>query len=705
MIIRVLIAVVLAVPAYFYTMRYNIHMFQQNGYKNKEHLHWLKKKFRLQWILYFGLALGIVTCVFPYLALEIFEYLVLFVIIVVYRAMKRMNTKKKLVYTARVKRLLATELILTAAVFALVCGFGGMKRIPGLCLILVSVNLFLDIVANVINHPMEAGINQHYINDAVRKLKSVPGLTVIGVTGSYGKTSVKFYLQTLLQEKYNVLVTPESFNTPMGVVRTIRGSLKPTTEIFVCEMGARHVGDIKEICDMVHPEHGVITSIGPQHLETFFNMENIQKTKFELADALPEGGMLFLNGDNDYIQQQAASPAYDQTPEKIFYYSETEGTGYCAKDVKVSQLGTEFTVVTPDGESERFQMRLIGAHNVINVVGAIAVAHRMGMTLQELRIPVRRIEPVPHRMQMREHGLVTIIDDAYNSNPVVHGTNVEDGAFQGYLKTMGIPFVGCDVTASAIGMDKYIMKAVLKECDVPVLDAQLYTLADYAEMETLLDKVEKGLGYPVIVKPVNLGSSVGISVAKNRVELTHSVDDAFKYATKVLVEHAITNLREINCSVLGDENDAIASECEEPLHTKDILSYEDKYVSNAKGSGSKGMASVSRKIPAELSPEKREEVRELAVRSFKALGCNGVSRIDFMIDEDNGKLYFNEINTIPGSLAFYLWDPVGVPYKELLDRMIQLSLKRARTEERLTFTFDTNILNSASFGGSKGGKL
>ena len=221
--------------------------------------------------------------------------------------------------------------------------------------------------------------------------------------------------------------------------------------------------------------------------------------------------------------------------------------------------------------------------------------------------------------------------------PVVHGTNVEDGAFQGYLKTMGIPFVGCDVTASAIGMDKYIMKAVLKECDVPVLDAQLYTLSDYAQIEILLDKVEKGLGYPVIVKPVNLGSSVGISVAKNRVELTHSVDDAFKYATKVLVEHAITNLREINCSVLGDENDAIASECEEPLHTKDILSYEDKYVSNAKGSGSKGMASVSRKIPAELSPEKREEVRELAVRSFKALGCNGVSRIDFMIDEDNGK--------------------------------------------------------------------
>ena len=289
--------------------------------------------------------------------------------------------------------------------------------------------------------------------------------------------------------------------------------------------------------------------------------------------------------------------------------------------------------------------------------------------------------------------------------PVVHGTNVEDGAFQGYLKTLGIPFVGCDVTASAVGMDKYIMKMVLKENGVPVLDAKVYTLSDYAQMETLLDNVEKTFGYPVIVKPVNLGSSVGISVAKDRLELSNSVDDAFRYASKILVEHAITNLREINCSVLGDENEAEASECEEPLHTKDILSYEDKYVSNAKGGGAKGMASVSRKIPADLTPEKREEVRALAVRSFKALGCNGVSRIDFMIDEDTGKLYFNEINTIPGSLSFYLWEPVGVPYKELLDRMIQLALKRVRTEESLTFTFDTNILNTASFGGSKGSKM
>lgn len=288
--------------------------------------------------------------------------------------------------------------------------------------------------------------------------------------------------------------------------------------------------------------------------------------------------------------------------------------------------------------------------------------------------------------------------------PIVHGTNVEDGALQGYLKTIGIPFVGCDVTASALGMDKYASKVVLKENGVPVLDGYCFTTSDYAEIDSILDKVEKEIGYPAIVKPVDLGSSVGISVARNRSELTNSIDDAFLYARKIIIEHAITKLREINCAVLGDENEAIASECEEPLHTKDILSYEDKYVSNAKGSGSKGMASVSRKIPAELSPEKRKEVQELAVKSFQKLGCNGVARIDFMIDEENGKLYFNEINTIPGSLAFYLWEPVGISYPELLDRMIRLALKRVREEESITFSFDTNILNQNSLGGVKGGK-
>ena len=289
--------------------------------------------------------------------------------------------------------------------------------------------------------------------------------------------------------------------------------------------------------------------------------------------------------------------------------------------------------------------------------------------------------------------------------PVVHGTNEEDGTLVGFLKTLGVPFVGCDVTSAAVGMDKYIQKCVLKDVDIPVLDCVCFHEDDYADMEKLLDTAEKKVGYPAIVKPVNSGSSVGISMARNREELTKSIDDAFTYASIVLVEHGIEKLKEINCSVLGDDSGAKASILEEPFHTKDILSYKDKYESNgSKSGGSKGMASVQRKIPADLPEETTKQIQDYAVRAFKALGCNGVVRIDFMIDESDGSLYFNEINTIPGSLSFYLWEPSGIPYKQLLDELIQMALKRARKFQNLTFTFDTNILDSASFGGAKGVK-
>lgn len=307
---------------------------------------------------------------------------------------------------------------------------------------------------------------------------------------------------------------------------------------------------------------------------------------------------------------------------------------------------------------------------------------------------------MPYPMKKFGKNNAIAVDVAF---PIVHGTNEEDGTLQGYLKTVGLPFVGCDVTASALGMDKYLMKAVLKDNGVPVLDCILFRSCDYRDVAAMIDRVEEKFGYPVIVKPVNLGSSVGISVAKNKTELEKSIDDAYTYATRILVEPAIMNLREINCAVLGDENEAEASECEEPLHSDEILSYEDKYLNNAKG-GSKGMASVSRKIPAELSQDKRKEVRDMAVKAFQCLGCSGVSRIDFMIDRDTDKLYLNEINTIPGSLAFYLWEPVGVKYTQLLDRMIQLAMKREREEKSLTYTFDTNILSQQTLSGAKGVK-
>lgn len=290
--------------------------------------------------------------------------------------------------------------------------------------------------------------------------------------------------------------------------------------------------------------------------------------------------------------------------------------------------------------------------------------------------------------------------------PVVHGTNVEDGALQGYLQTLGVPYAGCDVLSSAVGMDKYVMKCVFADNGIPVLPATVVNVKQFTkEHDSVLDLIESRTEYPVIVKPLNLGSSVGIRKAKNREELEDALDYAFTFALKVLVENAVTQLKEINCSVLGDYEEAEASECEEPIANDEILSYQDKYVGGTKSSGGKsGMASLKRKIPADITPEQREEVRSLAVKAFRALGCGGVARIDFMLDMATGKIYLNEINTIPGSLSFYLWEPVGVKYTKLLDRMIELAFKRERENKSISFSFDTNILETATFGGSKGAK-
>ncbi len=430
-----ILCAVLTLPAFLYVLRYNLHMFQLNGYKNGEHIHWLKKNVSRQYLLILIGISGILSMCLPGIVTLFLQAACALICMKYYLYLKKTNTKKKLVYTARVKRLILTDSSLVILLLVLTGVFLRVSRIAGAFAILTMLQIIALVIVNWINRPVEGMINQHYINDAKKKLRSVPDLTVIGVTGSYGKTSVKYYLDTLLKEHFEVLITPESYNTPMGVVKTIRSSLKPSHQIFICEMGARHVGDIKEICDIVHPEHGIITSVGPQHLETFFNMDNIVNTKFELADALPEVGLLFLNGDNEYIRNHSG-----KYKNKIFYTTgewakarELESQieegevpqYYQTGDVKLSRTGTEFTVTAPDGEKETFQMRLLGEHNVINVAGAVAVANTLGIPLKQLKVPVRRIQPVAHRMQLLERGNYTIIDDAFNSNPVGSRAAVE----------------------------------------------------------------------------------------------------------------------------------------------------------------------------------------------------------------------------------------------------------------------------------------
>lgn len=283
--------------------------------------------------------------------------------------------------------------------------------------------------------------------------------------------------------------------------------------------------------------------------------------------------------------------------------------------------------------------------------------------------------------------------------PVLHGSYGEDGTFEGILDAISIPYAGCNVLASANGMDKITMKMILQACDIPVVEYVWFTDKQwFAQRDALLEKVESKLGYPVIVKPANLGSSVGIGRAANREQLIERINDAERYSTRIIVEHMVENLHEVNCSVLGDCDDYQTSVCEEPIKSGEILSYEDKYMGGTKGT--KGMQASQKRIPADLPQEVSDRIRFLAGETFRVLSCHGVSRVDVIMDADNGEIYVNEINTIPGSLSFYLWEATGISFDKLMDRLVKLALKRKREQSKKTISYDQNIF--AMGGGVKG---
>lgn len=292
-----------------------------------------------------------------------------------------------------------------------------------------------------------------------------------------------------------------------------------------------------------------------------------------------------------------------------------------------------------------------------------------------------------------------IIKEIHVALPILHGTNGEDGIFEGVLETIGIPFAGCNTLSSANGMDKITMKMILKEEGIPVVDYVWFTDKQWsADKNSILSKVEDKLGFPVIVKPANLGSSVGISKAADREELVKAIDNAEKFSRRIIVEHMIEKLKEINCSVLGDADEHQSSVCEEPIKSGDFLSYEDKYMGGSKSA--KGMQASDKRIPAQIPEETSDRIRKIAADTFRVLSCHGVSRVDVMIDEADGNIYVNEINTIPGSLSFYLWEASGIKFPELMDRLVQLAIRRKRETDRKTFTYDHNIF--AMGGGVKG---
>ncbi|MBR6504660.1 MAG: D-alanine--D-alanine ligase [Clostridia bacterium] len=292
--------------------------------------------------------------------------------------------------------------------------------------------------------------------------------------------------------------------------------------------------------------------------------------------------------------------------------------------------------------------------------------------------------------------ILNTIDIAF---PCMHGTNGEDGSIQGFLEIINIPYIGCDVLSSSIGMDKIIMRKILKESGIPSLDyVSFYSLDYIKDGEKYVSEIESKLRYPVIVKAGNLGSSVGIKKAKNNEELKEAIEFSMEFSDRVMVENAVENLKEVNCSIMGDMSNAFASTCEEPIGSDEILSYQDKYVSGSKTktgevSGSKqGMASLKRKLPAEISTEMENEIKKLAIQTFKVLGCNGVSRIDFLIDNDTGDIYVNEINTIPGALSYYLWEATDKTFEKEIDELIELAFARQREKNRRVYSYDQNIL-------------
>ncbi len=289
--------------------------------------------------------------------------------------------------------------------------------------------------------------------------------------------------------------------------------------------------------------------------------------------------------------------------------------------------------------------------------------------------------------------------------PVVHGNNVEDGTLAGYLDTIGIPYVSSRVLGSALGQDKVVMKQVFAAAGIPIVDYTWFYDTEYLDgTDEILDRINK-IGYPVVVKPATLGSSVGITYVKDESTIKEAIDEAIKYDIKIVVEKAVDNLLEVNCSVLGNYNYQQTSVIEEVISSAEILSYKDKYIggSKAKGSGSKGMASASRVIPARIAPDMEERIKDISKQAFRALNLSGVCRIDYLIDKKANKVYINEPNTNPGSLSFYLWEPTGKKYEDLLDEMITLAVKDYKNRAKKTYSFTTNIL--ANFkGGLKGAK-
>lgn len=460
----------------------DVHRFQLIGYFGDHYLKWvsedMKRLVKPHETLYvIGVILIFMSDV---LWLELLGLLLISVDFYFFHLIKTAYPqKKKLVYTPRVKRLLITDLVLLSLIGLLINAAPFPFEIAGVLLVYLFSFLWL-VLSNIVNKPIETAINNYYYNDAKRLLAMNPGMTVIGITGSYGKTSTKNVLYSMLSKDFNVLMTPESFNTKMGLTRTIREGLKPTHQVFIAEMGAKVVGEIRELVEFVHPSMGIITSIGPQHLETFKTFENIVSTKGEMFKYLEEDGTAFVNvsdpnivslpkrDDLNYVNFSVD----DDLPETLEIMPD-----YRIKSIAINTSGSSFTLVhTPTGEKVRLRTGLLGRHNLSNVVAGAAMALSLGVPMERLPALTADLKPVEHRLSYRRvNDFYTILDDAFNSNPVGSKMALEVlGQFEGNKKIVITPGM-IELGERHFELNKAFGESIADTCDFVILVGQNQT--------------------------------------------------------------------------------------------------------------------------------------------------------------------------------------------------------------------------------------
>ena len=431
------IALLLLSAGAMFSLYRQLQMLQQNSYFLSRYFKWITASYTVE------LALtAMIYCALTLFILKGRSVLTLIVAIALLAIRIYSNISvnkksiKKLVFTSRIKRLYITAIVvlgicLIGSIYSSVSALGGILRV--LCVAMSVVSPLITLVIWLITYPIEKAVSAWYINDAKKILSEHKDLTVIGITGSYGKTTTKFILNRILSEKFNTVCTPQSFNTPMGVVRTIRGHIKPRTQMFVCEMGAKNVGDIKEICDIAHPDYAIITSVGEQHLETFKSVDNVFKTKFELADAVKtKGGVTLANLDSQGIKERS------DKREDVVYFG--EGTKYQAKNIYCNEDGTTFDLCL-DGTVFTVSTRLLGVHSVSDILAAAAMAHILGVGENDIKYAIASLKPTEHRLELKSYiNGSLLIDDAYNSNPegCLEAVRVL-GSFEGKRKVIITP--------------------------------------------------------------------------------------------------------------------------------------------------------------------------------------------------------------------------------------------------------------------------